>query len=85
MDALLYVRLPNVVEYAKLGVRKFAALPRVDEFVTAEWEGTTRHFQVLAVHHNTEKEAAIEIYGIQTEPPWEVRKGRAIGFGPSGN
>ena len=81
MDASLFVRLPNVTEYSKMGVRVFSALPRVDEFISAEVEGKKKYFQVIAVHHESDNEGAIEIYAVQTEPMWEAKKGRAIGFG----
>jgi hypothetical protein len=81
MEASIFVRLPNSTEYTKLGTKKFAVLPRVDEFLSAEYGGSNKFFQVFAVHHAVEKEGVIEIYAIQTEPNWEVKKGRAIGFG----
>jgi hypothetical protein len=80
MDVNVFVRQPNTAEYSKLGKQQFAALPRIDEFISAEWEGSKRYFQVLAIHHPAHHEA-VELYAIQSEPPWELKKGRAIGFG----
>ena len=80
MNASVFVRLPNSTEYSDLGMKEFSVLPRVDEFISAEFQGGNKYFQVFAVHHSIEKEA-IEIYAIQAEPNWEVRKNRAIGFG----
>ncbi|MEX2231602.1 MAG: hypothetical protein WD824_05555 [Cyclobacteriaceae bacterium] len=80
MDASVFVRLPNSTEYSNLGLKEFSVLPRVDEFISAEVQGGNKFFQVFAVHHSIEKES-IEIYAIQTEPNWEVRKKKAIGFG----
>ena len=81
MDASVFVRKPNSTDYSKLGTKNFSALPRVDEFISAEAEGSEKYFQVIAVHHATNKEGVIEIYAVQTEPTWEVRKARTIGFG----
>lgn len=80
MDASVFVRVPNSTEYSPLGVKEFAVLPRVDEFLSAEFQGGNKYFQVFTVHHSIEKET-IEIYAIQAEPNWEVRKNRTIGFG----
>ena len=79
MDVNVFVRQPNTAEYSKLGKKTFAALPRVDEFISAEWEGSKRYFQVLAIHHPADNDG-VELYAIQSEPPWELKKGRAIGF-----
>jgi hypothetical protein len=84
MDATVFVRVPNSTEYNKLGAKTFSVLPRVDEYVSAEWQREKRFFQVVAIHHATDKEGLIELYAVQSEPPWEIRKSRAIGFGPSG-
>ncbi len=81
MDASVYVRQPNSIDFAKLGTKKFLSLPRVDEFMSAKYEGSQKYFQVIAVHHAVETEGAVEIYAVETKPPWEVKKGRAIGFG----
>jgi hypothetical protein len=81
MEASVFVRLPNVSEYTKLGVKEFSVLPRVDEFISGEFQGSNKFFQVFAIHHAMEKKGAVEIYAIQTEPTWEVKRGRAIGFG----
>ena len=83
MDASVFIRSLNAVEYAALGKKTFTVLPRTDEFISAKHDGSKRYFQVIAVHHSTEKEGGVELYAVQTEPPWETRKGRAIGFGPS--
>jgi hypothetical protein len=84
MDASVFIRQPNASEYTSLGEKKFSVLPRVDEFVSAKHERTVQYFQVIAVHHSLEKEGGIEIYCVQTEPSWEVKKPRAIGFEPRG-
>lgn len=78
MDVSVFVRQPNTAEYSKLGKKNFAAVPRVDEFITADWEGGKKHFQVVAVNHDGE---AIELYAIQSEAPWEFKKRSVIGFG----
>ena len=80
MEASLFVRQPNSYEYSKLGKRKFSVLPRHDEFFSADFEGSKKYFQVLAVCH-AENEGAIELYAVQAEPPWLVKKARSIGFG----
>ena len=80
MDASVFVRQPNAFEYAKLGSRKFSVLPRHDEYFSADFEGSKKYFQVLAVYH-PENQGAIEIYAVQAEPPWMVKKARSIGFG----
>ncbi len=80
MEVTLFVRQPNATDYSKLGKKEFAIVPRTDEYVSAEWEGSKKHFQVMAIHH-TEDGETIELYAIQSDPPWEVKKGRTIGFG----
>lgn len=80
MDASVFVRQPNASEYTDLGEKAFPVLPRVDEFISVKHEGTQRFFQVIGVHHSLD-EGTIEIYGVQTEPSWEVKRPRAIGFG----
>jgi len=84
MDVTLFVRVPNATEYDKLGAKDFSVLPRVDEYISAEWKNEKKFFQVVAIHHATEKQEEINLYAVRTEPPWEIRKSRAIGFGPSG-
>lgn len=81
MDASVFVRMPNTTEYSNLGSRRFAVIPRQDEYLSAEWEGSRKFFQVLAVHHSVDTESLVEIFAVQSDPPWQVRKGRAIGFG----
>ena len=81
MDATVYVRPPNSYEYSKLGVVKFSLLPRVDEYFSAEHDGANKVFQVVAVHHHTDKVGVIDIYAVNAEPPWTVKKSRMIGFG----
>lgn len=84
MEASVFVRQANSREYSGLGALTFSALPRVDEFISTKQEGNENFFQVIAVNHAADKNGAIEIYAIQTEPTWIIRKGRSIGFGPSG-
>jgi hypothetical protein len=79
MDAAVFIRQMNATQYRELGIRHFSALPRVDEFISADVEGGKKYFQVVAVHHAADDN--IELYAVQTEPSWEIRKGRAIGFG----
>ena len=81
MEALVFVRPPNVEEYEKLGASEFFALPRVDEFISLEVSRERQYFQIIALHHHTGKNAAIEIYAVQSEPPWAVKRKRTIGFG----
>ena len=84
MEVSLFVRPLNSLEYSKMGVKEFQVLPRMEEFISAAWDGNKKYFQVVAIHHGAENDGAIEIYAVQTEPLWEVKKGRSIGFGPSG-
>ena len=84
MEVSIFVREPNSVEYVKARSRKFSVLPRVDEYVSLEWEGDKKYYQVLAIHHALMEEGSIELYAVRSDPPWEIRKGRTIGFGPSG-
>lgn len=79
MEASVFVRQPNSYEYNNLGKRKFSILPRNDEFISADFEGSKKYFQVLAVCHG-ENQGAIEVYAVQAEPPWLVKKARSIGF-----
>lgn len=81
MDATVFVRQPNAREYTDLGSKNFSVLPRVDEYLSVTEEGSLKYYQVIGVHHSL-KEGAIEIYCVQTEPSWEVKEPRAIGFGP---
>lgn len=80
MEVSVFVRHPNSLEYNKLGKKEFTVIPRSDEYISAEWEGERKYFQVLSIHHNVEGKA-IELYALLSDPPWEVRKSRAIGFG----
>ena len=82
MDASLFIRQPNANSYSDLGSKTFSVLPRKDEFISAKHDGGVKYFEVIAIHHNTEKQGAVTIYAIETEPSWEVRKSRTIGFGP---
>lgn len=83
MDASVFVRPLNAMEYTALGEKTFTVLPRTDEFISAKHDGGRKYFQVIAVHHSTEKNGGVELYAVQAEPSWETRKSRAIGFGPS--
>ena len=78
MEVSIFVRQPNATEYSKLGKKEFDVIPRTDEYISAEWEGEKRYFQVIAIHHS---EDTIELYALQSDPPWNVKKSRAIGFG----
>jgi hypothetical protein len=80
MEAQIFVRLLNAAEYEKLGTLTFALPPRVEEFISTEVGGKKRYYQVVAVHHMTHPAAGTEVYAVQTEPAWEVKKTRGIGF-----
>lgn len=80
MEVSVFVRQPNSIEYSKLGKKEFAVIPRSDEYFSAELDGSKKYFQVLSIHHKVDDEA-IELYALQSDPPWEVKKSRAIGFG----
>lgn len=80
MNATIFVRQPNSVEYKELGNRKFTILPRVDEFISDESDGSRKFFQVMAVHHLIQGDK-VELYAVEAEPTWQLKKGRAIGFG----
>ena len=56
-------------------------LPRLDEFISAEVDGEKKYYQVVALHHATDKKGGVELYAVQTDPPWEAKKTRTIGFG----
>lgn len=79
MDASVFVRQPNAYEYSNIGVKDFTVLPRHDEYISADHGGKQKYFQVVAVHHK-DKPQSVEIYAVEAEPPWMVRKGRSIGF-----
>lgn len=81
MDATVFVRQPNAKEYTKLGKKKFSVIPRQDEYLSAEWEGDRRYFQVFAVHHSIDEDGLVEIFAVSGEPVWQAKKGRTIGFG----
>jgi hypothetical protein len=81
MDALVFVREPNSTDYDKLGSKEFSSLPRLDEFISAEVDGKKKYFQIVAIHHVTEKKGAVEIYAVHTDPPWQAKRTRTIGFG----
>lgn len=80
MDATVFVRQPNSNDYHTIGSKEFSSLPGLDEFISAEVEGKSKYYQVVAVHHVTDKRGAVEIYAVQTDPPWTARKTRTIGF-----
>jgi hypothetical protein len=80
MDASVFVRKPNMAEYRDLGKKKFAVLPRPDEFMSLDGEAKV-YFQVIAVHHTSGSDGLIEIYAVEADPPWMAKKGRTIGFG----
>lgn len=79
MEVTVFVRQPNAPEYDKLGKREFTTIPRADEYISAKWEGSKAHFQVITIHHCDDGKT-IELYALQSDPPWEMKKGRAIGF-----
>jgi hypothetical protein len=79
MNATVFVRQPNSSEYKDLGHRNFTILPRVDEFISDEVDGSRKFFQVMAVHHLMQGDN-LELYAVEAEPTWNLKKGRAIGF-----
>jgi hypothetical protein len=83
MEVSIFVREPNSVEYAKAGSSKCSVVPRGDEYISLEWEGDKKYFQVVAIHHASLEDGSIELYAVRSEPPWEIRKSRTIGFGPA--
>ena len=82
MEVSVFIRQPNATEYSKLGKITVETLPRVDEYISADQGGERTFFQVMAIHHAT-SDSLIELYAVQGEPPWEAKKARTIGFGPS--
>lgn len=81
MDVKVFVKLRNADTYDNLGSKEFAFLPRENEFISTEVKGEKKYFQVIAVHHGTQSKLTIEIYAVQTDPTWELKKKRSIGFG----
>jgi hypothetical protein len=81
MEALLFVRPLNADKYDSLGSKEFVIPPRENEFISVEGKGTKKYFQVIAVHHATGTKPVIEIYAVQSDPAWEQKKKRGIGFG----
>lgn len=80
MDASIFIRQPNTTEYTNLGVKAFSILPRAEEFISID--SGKKFYQVIGIHHQVDQKGEIEIYAVETEPPWHHKKGRAIGFGP---
>jgi hypothetical protein len=81
MEAVVFVKQHNSTTYDNLGAKKFSFLPRVDEFISVGSEDSKIFYQVIAVHHAMDPKLTIEVYAIHTEPTWEWKKKRAIGFG----
>ncbi|MGC1242326.1 MAG: hypothetical protein WA874_12085 [Chryseosolibacter sp.] len=79
MDASIFVRQPNTTEYKNLGVKAFSVLPRTEEFFSMD--SGKKFYQVVGIHHRVDQDSVIEIYAVETAPPWLAKKGRAIGFG----
>lgn len=84
VEVSIFIREPNSIEYVRAGARKFSVLPRGDEYISIDSDGDKKYFQVIAVHHDTLENESIQLYAVRSEPPWEVKKSRRIGFGPSG-
>lgn len=80
MNASIFIRQPNTTEYTSLGLKVFSVLPRVDEFISIDSE--KKFYQIIGIHHQVDQKGEIEIYAVETEPPWRHKKSRAIGFGP---
>lgn len=78
MQVDIYVRQFNSIQYEKLS-RELVFLPRVDEVISFQMNGSIRYFQILAVHHSDVLQK-IEIYSIQIEPTWEIKIPVSIGF-----
>jgi alpha-acetolactate decarboxylase len=81
MKVSVYVKQKDADQYDNLGSKNFSFLPRENEFISAEVAGEKKYFQVIAVHHVMKPEPAIELYAVQSEPSWELKKRRGIGFG----
>jgi hypothetical protein len=81
MDASVFVREPNSTNYDNLGNKEFSTLPRLDEFISTEVDGKKKYYQIVALHHVDDKKGRVEIYAVHTDPPWEAKKTRTIGFG----
>lgn len=81
MDVFVFVRQPNSTEYSDLGAMKFSVLPRVDEYFSVKSDGVEKYFQVFAIHHVAEDNGVIELYALEVEPSWKVKRPRSIGFG----
>lgn len=81
MEAQVFLKQQNADKYDNLGGKEFSVLPRENEFISAELGGAKKYFQVIAVHHTTQSEMTIEIYAVETDPSWEIKKKRGIGFG----
>jgi hypothetical protein len=80
MKAQIFLKQHNADKYDELGPKEFSVLPRENEFISAGFDGQKKYFQVIALHHSTDPEG-IEIYAVQTDPTWELKKKRGIGFG----
>jgi hypothetical protein len=80
MKTSIFVREYNTQNYDQLAQQEFSVLPRIDEFISISSKGKKAFYQVIAIHHPTEAASSIELYAVQTEPTWELKKPGSIGF-----
>jgi hypothetical protein len=78
MNVTFFLRELNATQYEKLA-SEVDVLPRLGETLTVTTGKQKKYYQVIGVNHIIES-GAIEIYGVQTEPSWDVKKSGSIGF-----
>lgn len=80
MEASVFIKHYNANTYDNLELKEFISLPKIDEFISVKHEDKDQFFQVIAVHHPTGTAPSAELYAVQTDPTWELKKTGTIGF-----
>ena len=78
MKVRIFVREPNSTTYTETSGNT-TVIPRMDETISVESGKSRKYYQVIGVHHLVDSEE-VEIFAVETEPVWKVKKPGSIGF-----
>jgi hypothetical protein len=78
MNVTLFLRELNASKYEQLP-SEMSFLPRIGETLNVARGSDKKYYQVIGVNHVIET-GVVEIYCVQSEPSWDVKKGGSIGF-----
>jgi hypothetical protein len=78
MNVTFFLRELNSTQYEQVP-SEVNVVPRIGETLNVTGNKDKKYYQVIGVNHGIGS-GAVEIYCVQTEPSWDVKKTGSIGF-----